>query len=126
VDRIHQVWRKYQKNGVDFWSVYIDEAHPKDGWHLDVNALDADNCPMRPRTMGQRIAVAQTFVAKTKHNGFPVLVDTMENKVNLAFGAWPERLYVLNKGKVVYQGGPGPFQYDIDELEQFLENALRG
>ena len=46
----------------------------------------------------------------------------MDDRANLAFAALPERLYVILDGKVVLQGGLGPFNYNIEEVEQFLEN----
>ena len=54
--------------------------------------------------------------------GCPILVDAMDDRANLAFAALPERLYVILDGKVVLQGGLGPFNYNIEEVEHFLEN----
>ena len=48
------------------------------------------------------------------------LVDDMDNKANIAFGAIPERLAVLFDGKVQWLGGPGPFKYSVEELENYL------
>ncbi len=55
----------------------------------------------------------------------PTLVDDMENRADIAFNGWPERLYVLSpEGKVVYQGGKGPYGFDLEELSQFLKTYL--
>jgi len=54
----------------------------------------------------------------------PILVDTMDNNANIAFDAWPERLYVLRDNKVAFKGGPGPFGYDIDALEEWLTKNI--
>ncbi len=40
-----------------------------------------------------------------------MVVDTMENSSNSAYGAYFERLYILQDEKVVYQGGRGPEGY---------------
>ena len=52
----------------------------------------------------------------------PVYADLMDNHVNKAFGAMPERLYILLNNEVVYVGGPGPFFYNLDEVKTWLEN----
>jgi hypothetical protein len=51
----------------------------------------------------------------------PVLLDDMANSADHLYGAWPERLYVLDmEGRVTYQGGKGPYGFDPEELERFL------
>ena len=47
----------------------------------------------------------------------PLLVDFMEDKANKAYGALPERIYVLMNGKIAYMGGQGPFGYKIMKLK---------
>ena len=42
----------------------------------------------------------------------------------IAYSALPERLYAIQDGKIIYEGGPGPFAYNITDLEQFLEKYL--
>lgn len=55
----------------------------------------------------------------------PTLLDTSDNQADIAFNAWPERLYVLSPmGQIVYQGGKGPYKFDVEELEAFLTNYL--
>jgi thyroxine 5-deiodinase len=47
-------------------------------------------------------------------------VDSMSNGANLAYGALPERLVVIQDGAIVYYGGEGPDHYDLTELRGFL------
>ena len=49
-----------------------------------------------------------------------VYADLFDNAASLAYGAHPERLYVLLDDKVAYQGGMGPFFYDLEELTDWL------
>jgi hypothetical protein len=50
-----------------------------------------------------------------------VLIDGMDNSIDRGFNAWPERLYVVStEGRVVYQGGKGPYGFDTVEFEEFL------
>ena len=51
-----------------------------------------------------------------------VYADSFNNPAARAYGAHPERLYVLLDGKVAYQGGMGPFFYDLSELKCWLND----
>ena len=50
-----------------------------------------------------------------------ILCDKMENRLSLLFAAHPERLVVLKGDQVVFIGGKGPFDYSINDLEDFLQ-----
>ena len=57
----------------------------------------------------------------------PTLVEEMDNAIDEAYGAAPERLYLIGKdGKVVYQGGAGPHFFDLDELEEAIQKMAAG
>ena len=72
----------------------------------------------------QRIEASQSLKNKFKPLNItcPLLVDFMDDKANKAYGALPERLYILLNGKIVYMGGQGPMDYKIDEVEDWLRN----
>jgi len=46
----------------------------------------------------------------------------MLDAANLAYGASPERLYIIRDSTIVYQGGPGPMSYSTHEVRVWLEN----
>lgn len=49
----------------------------------------------------------------------------MDNATEQTFQSWPERLFVLSAtGQITYQGGKGPYDFNIEELEQFLSATL--
>ena len=52
--------------------------------------------------------------------GAEILVDNMDDAANVAYGALPERLYIVLDGKIVYCGGMGPFLYNLTEVQEFL------
>ena len=55
----------------------------------------------------------------------PVLVDDMRNSADLLYRGWPERIYLISAdGRVSYQGGKGPYGFNPDELDAFLEETL--
>jgi hypothetical protein len=101
----------------DMVTIYIEEAHPADGWSLP-NAITKISFG-QPKTTEARLQVANTFVKDT-HFDLPLYVDTIANEANDAYRAWPERLYVIQDGVVVYQGGPGPFGYRLDQVKAWL------
>ena len=51
-----------------------------------------------------------------------VVVDSMLNASNIAYGAGPERLYIIQEGKIAYEGGTGPTFYNLGEVRAWLEN----
>uniref|UniRef100_A0A7M5UVW3 Iodothyronine deiodinase n=1 Tax=Clytia hemisphaerica TaxID=252671 RepID=A0A7M5UVW3_9CNID len=64
--------------------------------------------------------IAQASKLQKTYPTIPVYVDEMSNKLNNAFGAFPERLYVLLGDVVVYQGGSTPINYSIKDLEKWI------
>lgn len=56
----------------------------------------------------------------------PVLVDTMLDAANVAYGAFPIRLYIIKDDHVVYQGGSGPTGYKMEEISDWLKQNARG
>lgn len=55
----------------------------------------------------------------------PVLVDGMDNAVSEAFAAWPERIFVADRGgRIEFAGGPGPYEFDPDAAFAALARCL--
>lgn len=78
----------------------------------------------RHREFAERAAAARACVERLGLTA-PVLLDGMENAADRAYGAWPERLYVISReGTIAYQGGKGPYDFDPTELERFLGDHL--
>jgi hypothetical protein len=77
-----------------------------------------------PDTEEQRHAVAKLCVDDLGLT-LPTVVDGMDNSTNLAYGAWPDRLYVIGAdGRVAWQGEPGPRGFEPDSLEAALKATL--
>jgi hypothetical protein len=99
--------------------VYIAEAHAVDGWQMQAN-LDEDVLVRQHLTLEDRLTAAREGIERLGLT-MPVLVDRMDDAVSEAFAAWPERLYVADRGgRLTYVGGPGPFEFDPDEAERAL------
>jgi hypothetical protein len=104
---------------VDFLTVYVREAHPTDEWQMKSNVKD-DVCYSQPKTLEQRLAIANDFTKRFKFN-LPFGIDDMSNAADLAYSAWPERLYVIDEsGHIAYRGGMGPFHYKPAEVREWL------
>ena len=56
-------------------------------------------------------------------SGCIVAVDTMLNAANIAYGAVPIRLYIVQNSKIAYEGGPGPLKYRMREVKTWLDQA---
>ena len=102
--------------------MYIREAHPTDGTRpLRGGVQLAD-----PKTFLEREAVAKNCAGALKLT-MPMLIDELDDHAAAAYGAHPDRIYLVGKdGKVVYQGGPGPRGFKPDELEAELRKYLTG
>jgi type I thyroxine 5'-deiodinase len=56
---------------------------------------------------------------------FPALVDTIENTTEVAYTAWPDRLYVIDgDGRIAYKSEAGPFGFKTDQLSKALEQLV--
>ncbi len=78
----------------------------------------------QPKTYLARAEVATACSAGLKLH-IPLLVDDMDNSVMRAFDAFPDRLYIIGAdGRVAYQGGRGPWGFDVAEMEAALKKLL--
>jgi hypothetical protein len=105
--------------------VYIREAHALDSR----SPMGGSGAPIveDPISILERKGVAKVCMAKLALEPMPALVDDMEDSVNAAYGAWPDRLYLIGKdGTVAYHGGRGPFGFKPDELEAAIQVELGG
>ena len=53
-----------------------------------------------------------------------VVVDPMEDEANRKYAALPERLFGIIGGRVGYVGDLGPYGYDIDQLEEWIQKVI--
>jgi len=119
---VEELARRYGEK-VHLVGVYILEAHPVDGWALDVNE-DLGVCYRKPKTTLQRCSIARQFINDFNITS-DVVVDGIDNTAELAYEARPERLYVIKDGKVSWRCGWGPYCYDVDALEEHLEALMK-
>ena len=92
--RLDEIAEMYAEQ-MDFYCVYIQEAHPDDGWQVQHN-IDEGIVYTAPTTIEERADLAEICVLNLNFK-MPMLLDNMSNEIDLKYNALPERLYVLNK-----------------------------
>ncbi|XP_035687791.1 thyroxine 5-deiodinase-like [Branchiostoma floridae] len=108
------------QNVANFLLVYIEEAHPSDGWRFNSGPQIQQH-----RTVEQRCDAARAML-RDRGVQFDVAVDTMGNAANHTYGAFPDRLYVIQNGVVAHEGGKGPFLFNPTEVREWLNEHLNG
>ena len=115
----------YDRHGdeVAFFIVYIREAHPEDGWVL------ADNRREEIALVGSDLARGarrrRGCLRRAPADAHPVLLDDVDDAVALAYGGWPDRLYLIGRdGRVAFQGERGPDGFKPAELAAAIEAEL--
>ena len=101
------------------------EAHPVDAWQDDDNLKEKISVGS-PKTLEERCSLAETCLTKLTLK-IPPLVDDLANSTEIAYTAWPDRIYVLDRdGRVAYKGYPGPFGFKPAEMADALKRVLPG
>jgi len=101
-------------------TVYIKEAHPTNEWQMSSNEKEGV-CYAQPKSLADRVAIARDFVQRSEY-AIPMLVDPIENPADELYAGWPERFYIVDeKGIIAYKGATGPFGFEPDEVEDWLE-----
>ena len=109
---------------VEFFLVYVREAHPSDGWQVDSN-LENNIIFRQHQSFEEREQVATTCSLDLPMT-IPFLIEEMDNVIDEAYGAAPGRLYVVGAdGKVAYHGGAGPHFLDVDEWEEAIASTVK-
>ena len=111
--RLNEIYDSY-KDQVDFYMIYIREAHPDDGWRVPANLRENIHVP-EPTTDAQRTAVASTCQINLDFR-MPMLIDTIENAGEEKYISLPMRLYLIDRhGGIAYNGTRGPSGFDTEE-----------
>jgi hypothetical protein len=122
VPALNKLYRDY-RDRVAFHVVYIEEAHPIDAWQVSDNKKDSV-LVASTRTAEARDEVANVCVVKLGIE-LPALIDEPDNRVERAYTAWPDRLYVIDRdGTIVYKSPAGPFGFKPEDVEATLKRIL--
>lgn len=120
--RLNEIYQTY-RHRVDFYCVYIQEAHPNNGWQVARN-LEDQAIYDQPTTIEERETMAQVCALRLNMQ-IPMLLDGIDNRIDELYAALPERLYVLDPGGVVrfrtVVGSPG---FDVPAWEQAIAKQI--
>ena len=100
--------------------VYIEEAHPGNS----VEGLEVS----QTQSYAEREAIAEICTTNLDLT-LPTVLDKLDNAVEIAYAAFPDRIYVLDAdGVVQHKTGPGPMGWDVPgpraTLDRLLENSI--
>lgn len=103
----------------DFTWIYISEAHAIDDARPSKTVKIKEHTSLEERTKVAKAA------AESLGLSIPLLIDDMENTIDSAYSAHPDRLFILDAdGKVAYAGGRGPRGFDVDEMVAALKELV--
>jgi type I thyroxine 5'-deiodinase len=77
----------------------------------------------QPRSLAERREAARVLVERLKYR-LPVAIDPMDGRAEKAYAAWPERIYIIDRGRIVYKGGLGPLEFKPEEAAAALDRHL--
>ena len=120
--RLNELYAKY-KDQVQFYIVYIREAHPARGWQVPNNLIE-DILYDEPSTDDERTEVATACqIGLDLH--MPMLVDGIDNDIDEKYVGLPMRLFLVDgEGKIAYAGEKGPWGWDDVAFEAVLKEMI--
>ena len=120
--RLNELYRTY-RDRVEFFLIYIREAHPANGWQVPNNLIE-DVIYDEPTTDEERTEVASACQIALDIE-MPMLVDRIDNDVEEKYVGLPMRQFLIDAGgRVVYAGDKGPFGWDDEAFEEALKALL--
>lgn len=116
---LNKLYEQY-RDRVEFFVVYIQEAHPVDAWQLDTNVED-DVLVASTKTDDAREKVAGVCLVKLGIE-LPAIIDGADDSVERAYTGWPDRLYLIDRdGRIAFKSAAGPFGFKPADLESAIK-----
>ncbi len=112
-ERFNEIYAELHEQ-LAFLLIYTSEAHPEDGWQVDINNTQ-NVIYKQPTTTTARAAIAADCI-QSCDTAMPVAIDDMQNTINKRYSASPERLYLIDADGIVrHRSPPGPFKLSAVE-----------
>ena len=120
--RLNELYNTY-RDRVDFFLIYIREAHPANGWQVPNNLIE-DIVFDEPASGEARTEIASACQLALDIE-MPMLVDRIGNDVERKYVGLPMRQFLIDaEGGIVYAGAKGPFGWDDAAFEEALKTLL--
>ncbi|MBT6960214.1 MAG: hypothetical protein HOA00_03650 [Rhodospirillaceae bacterium] len=117
--RLNEVYEA-NKDNIEFFLIYVCEAHPSDGWQTIQN-LETELFYKAPTTADERAEIGNACQIGLDLK-YPMLIDNIDDEVENKYVAAPIRLFVIDPdGKITYAGGEGPHKFDPDSWEEAIK-----
>lgn len=102
-------------------TIYIEEAHASDEWKLPESTVEVEMATSIAvhQSISERLEAAKLFQVRRNFQS-EIVCDSMDGNIVECYDAWPERLYIILNGVIVYKGGIGPFDYKLWEVQEWL------
>lgn len=108
--RLNEIYEAH-KDDIQFFLIYVREAHPADGWQTPQNLYE-EVIYDKPQTVDDRAEIGNACQIALNLD-YPMLIDDMSDTVDKAYVAAPIRLYVINPdGVITFVGDEGPRGFD--------------
>jgi hypothetical protein len=119
-ERFNQIYSELNSK-LEFLLVYISEAHPEDGWQIDINRTQ-DVVYTQPVSLNDRAAIARDCITK-RNIQMPTALDDIDNTMGERYSGSPERLYLIDNDSLVqHRSIPGPF--NMQTIEEWYQSLL--
>ena len=106
-----------------FCLVYIREVHPTARSRIGKSSYDGVSIP-QAKTELERTFAAEQMCTELSLD-LPTVIDNLQNTTSHDYLAFPDRLYLVGRdGRVAYRGGPGPFAFEPQELDDAIQAEL--
>ena len=123
--RLNEIYHAH-KDRIEFYCAYIKEAHPEDN---DGGYRSEENSKLgilidQPTAIEERADAAETCVLALNLE-MPMLLDDMTNQIEVAYRAWPERMFVLDaEGRITYRSAQGPQGFYPEDWDAAIQNLI--
>ncbi len=122
--RLNEIFEAHKDN-IEFFLIYVREAHPADGWQTPQNLME-EVLYDAPTTDDERADIGNACQIALDLK-FPMLIDGMDDQVERNYVAAPIRLFVIDAaGILTYAGDQGPQHFDPDGWEQAIKKQMAG
>lgn len=120
--RLNEIYQQFSDN-IEFFLIYIREAHPHDGWQTPQNLYE-DIIFDEPTTDDERAEVGHACQIGLDLK-YPMLIDGVDNDVEEKYVGAPIRLYVIDpEGRITYAGDRGPRGFDTDSWVTAIKQQI--
>ncbi|MGV3486505.1 MAG: deiodinase-like protein, partial [Planctomycetaceae bacterium] len=122
VEKLHQ---QYQDQ-IQFVMIYIREAHPDSEIFV---RDDQGKEVLKKFTQTDQLELRKShakYCDRTLSLSFPMLMDSVDNRTNVAYSGWPIRLVIVGTdGRVISPGAQGPQGFDPQAVAKWADEYTR-